>query len=449
MKTSAKFNEVKNLLYPTTLKDTTELINRPGSKDPIKNVGQTVIPIPVTRLKQDIKSWRMAIEEIERAVIPFRVRMQYLYLDTVVTAQVKACMDRRKELTMLRDFKICDQKGIASDDLKAIFRNSSFGIGSNEQATHWFDTFLSYALDSLAYGYSLISLGDLENSGFPNITSQKRWLVSPDRFVFVTSPYMTAGTKFKEHPYQDWHVYVPTPSQHGISACGYGYLFEVAPSEIFLRNNIGYNADFNEVFNFPMVKGSTIKTEEQEREAFAKALSTAGAMRWMLIDNDKDTVDFIESKNVGSAHQSFTSFTDLMSKNISKIILGHEDAMASTPGKLGPASTKKGITPVDQAMAGKQTVDGIMCQNVINSMLFPRLRKMGFKIPLNYHYEFMNDSEEQDQKNNEIDLISKYADASLKFFQAGKIMDSKYITDQTNVPLTDVPVQAAPEPKPL
>jgi hypothetical protein len=445
-----RIQAVKNYLYPTDKKDTAELINKPGSKNPIRNVGQSSAPTPISRLKQDVLSWREATKEIERPVVPFRFKIQQLFLDTVLNSQVKACMDRRKDLTMMRDFKICNEKGVGSDDLKSIFRDSTLSIGLNEQSTHWNDALMSYCLDAPAYGYSLISLGDLINSGFPQLTVLKRWLISPDRFVYSAFPYSVDGVKFLESPYNDWHIYVPTPSNHGMSACGYGYLFEVAPYEILLRNNIGYNADFNEVFNMPLTVGSTTKTEGAERDAYEKSLSQAGSLRWLLKDEGQDTVEFIESHNVGSSYQSYESLSTRMEKNISKIILGHADAMDSIPGKLGGAQGgKKGVSPVDQAMAAKQSIDGIMLQNIYNSMVIPRLRKLGFKIPLNYHFEFLNDTEEQENKDKEVDLNTKYADMTLKYFQAGKQIDQKWLTEQTTIPMTDIPVQAAVEPKPL
>lgn len=440
---------VKNYLYPTDLADTANLINTPGSSDINRNLGQYAAPVPITRLRQDINSWRIAMNEIERVIIPFRFRMQQLYLDTRLNSQVAACMTRRKELTMLRDFKVCDEKGNESLELKSIFRNTTSSVAINEQATHWFDIFTSHALDSLAYGYSLISLGDLVNGGFPDLTILKRWLTSPDRFIFSAFPYSVDGKKFKEEPFLDWHIYIPTPSDHGISICGYGYLFEVAPYEIYLRNNMGYQADFNEVFNMPTIVGSTTKTKEEERDSFFEALKAAGSMKTILKDEATDTVEFIESKNVGTSFQSYEKFSERNEKNISKIILGHADAMESTPGKLGQSGNKKGVSPVDQALDAKQSTDGIFMQNVYNSMLLPRLRKMGFKIPLNYHIEFKNDSEIQEIKTNEVELNAKYAAMALSYFQAGYRVDPGYLTEQTGINITEIPVQAATEVKPL
>jgi hypothetical protein len=123
--------------------------------------------------------------------------------------------------------------------------------------------------------------------------------------------------------------------------------------------------------------------------------------------------------------------------------------MESTPGKLGQSGNKKGVSPIDQALDAKQSTDGIFMQNVYNSMLLPRLRKMGFKIPLNYHIEFKNDSEIQEIKTNEVELNAKYAAMALSYFQAGYRVDPGYLTEQTGINITEIPVQAATEVKPL
>ena len=68
-----------------------------------------IAAIQLARLKVDVQKWRESIAEAERAYFPFRYKQQQIFVDTVLNGHTKACWDRRKDLTLLRSFKICRQ----------------------------------------------------------------------------------------------------------------------------------------------------------------------------------------------------------------------------------------------------------------------------------------------------------------------------------------------------
>jgi hypothetical protein len=123
-----------------------------------------------------------------------------------------------------------------------------------------------------------------------------------------------------------------------------------------------------------------------------------------------------------------------MEQTISKIILGHADVLDSVPGKLG--SQEGDDNPVTRALEDIQTNDGILVQNVVNNKLLPRMRKHGFKIPLNYHFEFLNDQEKEKIRANEDKSNKAVADIALTMKNAGLRMDPKYFSERTNIPCT-------------
>jgi phage gp29-like protein len=425
----------KNYMFPTTPGESSLMKPVPGSQNIRHNLANYITPIQFQRFRHDIKMWRDALVEAELAYYPQRVKLQRMYQDTVLNTQVRACLNRRKNLTLLRDFKICNSKGVESLDLKAIFRNNTDSSGAVQESYSWFNNLMGYIIDSIFFGYSLISLGDLINDSFPQLTIIKRWNVSPDRNNVSAYVYSLSGKKYDDPEFSDWHIYVPTPSDLGVSSCGYGLLYPVAYTEILLRNNMGYNADFNEVFNLPMTIGKTTKTEESERSEFFNSLRNVGSLRTILLDEAQDSIELQESKNVGTAYQSFENFDQRLEKKISKIILGHADALESIPGKLG---SQQGDSPVDKALAEVQSVDGILVENVVNKMLIPRMRKLGFNIPIEYHYELKNDTEIQEIRLMEDESNDKVAGIAQKMFQSGLKMDAPYFTERTGIPCTEV-----------
>jgi len=396
-----------------------------ASIDTPHHLSKSVLPIRLARIKQDTQSWRLAMEEAERPFNPFRVLQQQIYIDTILNPHVKGCIERRKDLTLLRDWQILNSKGEVKEEVAKILNKP------------WFNKFISHALDAQLFGYSLIELGDIKDNQFKELKVTKRWNVSPDRYVVSNMAYNLSGTPFRDEPWSDWHIYISTPNDIGTSDCGYGSLYEVALCEIYLRNLLGYNGDFIELFAQPIRVGKTNKTETAERQQFADALQDMGSAGWMLMDAIDDTIEFVESNNAGTSWKSYENFEIRLQKLISKIVLGHADAMDSVAGKLGASQGEE--SPTFQAMEDKQSKDGYIICDIINSELLPRLRKFGFAIPDDCMFEFKNDHEIHENNDR---IIAQ----AVEIKKAGLQMDKDYFEEQTGIKLFDLPaVQSSPD----
>jgi phage gp29-like protein len=388
-----------------------------------KNMGKSIIPLQLQRIRQDSLSWRLAVDETERAYFPFRVQMQTIYIDTILNGHVKACIDRRKDLTTLRDWQIVNDKGVVNEESSKLL---------NEK---WFSSFIDLSLDSLFYGYSLISLGDMKDGKFKDIKTIKRWNISPDRYIVSNVPYNTTGKDFRDKDVYNWHVYVPTTNELGTSACGYGLLYNVAIYEIFLRNILGYNGDFVELYSQPFRVGKTGKTEESERVNFENAVANMGSAGYAILDEIGDSIEFMETAKGGNGWQGYDNLEQRLEKKISKLILGHADALDSVSGALG--STQGEDSPTSQALSDKTTKDGGFVEDIVNSELLPRLIKLGFKISPTDKFEFKNDDEVQDNNKK---LIAN----AVEIKKAGLQVDKDYFEKQTGIKLSEVIARQVP-----
>lgn len=384
-----------------------------------------IVPIQLSRIYQDAQSRRDSIAEAERAYFPFRYKMQQLFLNTTDNLHIKSCMERRKDLTLLRDWYFGEEEK-PNDEVTALMDKK------------WFNQFLNHALDGLFYGYTLVYLGDLINGQFPKISVVKRWNISPDRYEVGSFPYMPHGVNFIDEPgICDWYVYVETPNEIGTSPCGYGILYDVSIAEIFLRNLLGFNGTFVELFAQPFRHGKTTKTNEDERAQFEQAIINMGSSGYAVTD-PQDEILFIETALGGTGYKAYDNLEMRLQKLISKLILGHSDALDSVPGKLGAGS---GIdNPVFQAMQDKQTKDGSFIENIVNDILLPKLRVLGFAIPDDCKFCFKNDAEV-------MELANTYSDLGVKIKQAGLQMDPEYFTEQTGIKVS-APVAPTPYFKP-
>lgn len=398
-----------------------------GSKDPQKNVGASIVPQGLQRTRQDIQKWREAVIEAEQSYNPFRVKMQTLYADTVLNGHVSACLEFRKNLTLLRDFEIL-VNDVESEDLELIFESK------------WFSELVNYILDAKFYGYSLVSLGDVIDSQFKELTLVKRENISPDRMNVSMFQYGITGINFTEKPYNTWHIYASTPSDNGHSRCGYGLLYKVAMYEILCRNLIGYNSDSAELFGMPLRIGKTHKTDETERQAFADMLQYMGSAGWAITDMQEE-IELITNPQSGSGYQIYENLELRCEKKISKILLGHADAIDSIAGKLG---NDNGESPAQKSIENIQTLDGLYVENIVNEQLIPNLRKIGFSIPENAKFKYSNSHEEMENKLHVIDVNTKVATIAQTMKNAGLQMDAKYFQDETGIPTKEVPAQFQP-----
>jgi phage gp29-like protein len=407
------------------------------STDGIKrNLSNYLTPVQLDRIKVDIGEWRRAITEAEFAYYPHRVRMQRMYIDTILNGHVYSVMERRKDLTLLRGFEIGKKQGskwVPSEDLTAEFEEYA-----------WFMDAIEYALDAIFFGYSLISLGDVEGGQLKDVELVRRWNVSPDRELVSTLIYSLTGKRWDDPDTKPWHIYVKTKSENGTSKCGYGLFYKIALYEIFLRNVLGYNGDFVELYSQPYRVGKTTKTTESERAELEAAVRNMGSSGYAIID-PLDEIEFLETALGGTGWQGYDNLEQRCQKTVSKIVLGHADAMDSVPGKLGAGSGED--NPTAQALRDKQSKDGRFITPIVNKEILPRVRDLGIsRIPEGYSYRLKNDDEMEEFRRRQDESNQATAQIALTMKNAGLKMDAAYFEERTGIPTTDAPEPTMPEP---
>ncbi|EHQ29892.1 phage portal protein family protein [Mucilaginibacter paludis] len=385
------------------------------------NLARYMAPVQLMRLKTDVKMWRDAITEAELAYYPQRIKMQRMYLDTALNGHVKACTLKRKRLTTLRRFELQDADGKALPEATKALAECQ-----------WFLNFQNYVLDAIFYGYSLIALGDIIDNDLPDLSIVKRWNVSPDRFNVTAYDYAVVGQDFRADEVKNWHVYVTTPSETGISPCGYGLFYNVALYEIFLRNLLGYNGDFVERFSMPYVHAKTTKQDETERGELEQAVANMGANGYAITDPNDD-IEFLEAALAGTGWNGYDNLEQRCEKKISKLILGHSDAMDSTAGKLG-SEQGGNESPVQKALSEVQIEDGRMMENVINKQLFPKLAAIG-QMPKGVKFVLQNNDEVQETLTRQTSNALNLAKVAQTLKQAGLEIDADYFTELTKIPV--------------
>lgn len=296
-----QISRASNYYFPTNEVSATPPV--PTRQDNAKDMRNYIGKVQLARIKQDILTWRDAIREAELAWYPHRVKMQQMYLDTTLNGHIFACLERRRNLTLLRKFHICSQNGVTNESATSIIQKQ------------WFREIVKQILNAQFYGYSLINWNEVKNNELKGLKIIRRANISPDRLNVTSYFYMLSGLNFTDetlkddagNKYVDWSLWCPTPSDDGISTCGYGLLYRVSLYEIFMRNNMTYNAEFVEKFVMPLIVGKTTKTEDHERDELEQGLKNLASSAVAVID-PTDEIELHESKNSGSGFQSYDNF---------------------------------------------------------------------------------------------------------------------------------------------
>lgn len=410
--------------------------NNSGSRNPNRNIGRAVMPIPLQRLVQSVQNWRDGLKELEY-YIPFRVKQQQLFDDLIDEGHVAACMERRMDLTLLRDYAICDMKGKPLEDCTQWLKNQ-----------HWFIDYQRFVLLARFRGYCLISMGDIVSNetilnGLPNMKLLPHENVSPDRRNIASVVYAVSGEEWDKDEYKNWHIYVDTPPEIGRACCGYGILNKIAIPAILLRSNLTDNANYNEKFGQPVTWGKTSKTDD-ERTDFFNELRRMGASSTFVTDLN-DELEFLESKGLGQGFKTFADLEMRCQKIISKNILGHADAMDSIPKRSGSAEgdSQTPTTPVSDALSDIKSKDGAFVAIYVNELL-RKMQLHGVNLPKGFRFAYKNDDEEAIAKEKEYRRVEDYSSIAVKMKQAGLQMDPAQFTKETKIPCTIIE-----GPKPL
>lgn len=375
-----------------------------------------------SRTKQDIQKWRDAIIEAESAY-KFRVKMQGIYRDTILNGHVQACISKRKNLTLLREFAIVDKKGRIDEKATAQIN------------AKWFKEIISYIIDAQLFGYSLVNWTGVENGQLTNVQIVNREYVNPDSNTLGSFPYSTNGIDINSKELANWSLWCKTSSDNGISNCGMGLLYPVAAYEIFLRNLMGYNNDFLERFGQPIITATTPKIQEDELGELEQKIAAIGSSGYIIKDI-VDTIEYLEYNSVGDSYQLYENMEKRCEQKISKILLGHADALDSTPGKLG--SSQGEMSPAQIALMEIQAVDSNYVEYLINDFLIKKLQALEFYFPLNGKFIFLNNGEKEIKKEKEIKNLTDISIFLKNMTDAGYSVDEKWIEDMTGVKVTPI-----------
>lgn len=362
----------------------------------------------VYRITTDMAKYKRAVESAENYQYPSRTPLYEIYIGTVMDAHLSAVWEQRKNLTLRKDFCIKGANDEKSEDKTALIKRK------------WFYDFLNLALESKAWGHSLIQLGDFDNSTkeFLNIELVPRQYVNPPKHIVTKTQYEQTGVDYTQPEYKDWLIEVGDRWDLGI-------LMKAAPYIIWKKNALGAWAEYQEAFGVPLRIGKTNSTDVTTVNNMQNFLSNFGLSKWGLFKKD-DLIEIHETSN-SDAYNVFDKMIDKVNAEISKLYLGQT---GTTDEKAYSGSAEVHERVLDTY----EEADEHFIMSVLNYSLKPILVRRGIMSNTDYFgYEEDESIDVLDKIKIDAELL-KYYTLSPEYIKEtyGTDVEMKEVTQMTD-----------------
>ena len=258
--------------------------------------------------KQDVARWRRAWAMALNIENPKRGALYSIYTDALIDLHLTGCFAQRYHKTLLKAFVLTDDEGKENEEAAKIFESK------------WFYHFLLNALESIAWGHSLIQLGDVITDAngvmkFSDVELVPREHVCPEFGVLLRdcSDSPQQGIPYREGALSDWCVEVGESRNLGL-------LLKCAPHAISKKNMTSYWDVFGEIFGMPMRVGTTTSQNPADRKQIEVMLEEMGAAGWALFP-EGTTIEIKESSR-GDAYNVYDRRIDRANSEMSKGVVG-------------------------------------------------------------------------------------------------------------------------------
>lgn len=306
------------------------------------------------RVKNDLKTWREAVEAAENPQRPDRTYLYELYRVAMQDAHLLAQLRTAVNQITLASFELIDEQDLPDDDARKLL------------ATSWFDKFLEEAVKAELWGYALVEFdakARRPDGTFMDVFTIPRRHVRPEYGDVVFDIGTERGVSFLEGPWTKFLIGIGDRSDLGL-------LRELTPLAIRKAYNLTDWSRRNEKFGMPFVVAKTASRNNAELDAKTAMLAGLGSNNFALLD-DMDEIDFIESKAGQGAHLTFKEYIELCDTEISMLVNG-QSGTQDEQAYVGSAKVHERILN-SYTKARMRRI-----QNAINDRLLPFLTMHGY-----------------------------------------------------------------------
>lgn len=359
--------------------------------------------------QQEIKGWRQANQMALSHDNPNRSRLYGLYYDAMLDDHLLGAIRNRKLKTMRRTFKVVDAKGKINHDLTELLQMK------------WFKLFMSYSLDSIFYGYSLIQFGEIDRKEKPKFVTMKvvpRAHVVPEYSVIKreVSDEPIKGIDYTKPPYSLWCIGVGDTDDLGL-------LLPTSRDTISKKYALQFWDQFAEIFGMPIRIGKSSSRNKKDTDKIEQMLDGMGAASWGLFPEGTEIE--IKETTRGDAFNVYDKRIDRANTEMSKAILGQTMTMDDGSSKSQAQVHESVSDEIGEA-------DGDMIKDVVNDDLWPFLLQHGWPIQ-NHRFEWDDTHEYTATEMREIEGML------LQYYE----IEPEYFNERYDIPIVGIRQQQA------
>jgi phage gp29-like protein len=316
-------------------------------------------------------------------------------------------MQQRKNKVLSRGFKMLNEDGSENEEATKLLK------------AEWFEIFVSCALDSRFYGFSLLEFDSLIDDKFKEVREVPREYVVPEKGKVRTT--LNGGTyiDYTKPPFANWVLFVGSKTDLGL-------LNKVTPVVQWKRLVQATWAEYNELYGIPLRVGRTDTRDPEARNNMAQMLDQLGSSAWGLFDED-DNIEIISGNSSGN-HNTFKDFIDLADEQISKLILGQ--TMTTDDG-----SSRSQAEVHAEILESYTGADLRWLEHLINNKLLPFCENLGLTFG---GAMFSWDNSEKLSLSEQFEIDKEL----LNFYK----LPAEYITAKYGTPVEEMEANDNPQP---
>lgn len=328
-----------------------------------------IIDEQVDRIKQDIQSWRDAIDMAEDVNDPDPFELYQLYVDILDDDQVQSTKQQRIAKATGGKIQLKDENNEVDEDATAVL------IKPDGTPQPWFREFLQICMMSKFYGYSISQFRPLVDGKFQINLRNGDKPVEPIPYENMV-PRLRGIRKDINLSVQDKDNIIPIWGGMGsdwLIPCGQdkdlGLLNKVAPFWIY-KKVFGSWTQHANIFGMPLRVGRTDITDRERYQNMLNMLAGMDKAAWVAL-HPEDDVEFV-SNNQGSGNGSdiYKNLVEKCDQAIAKIILS-QTGTTDEKSFAGSAEVHAGV--MDDVIWS----DKLDLAAVIDEQLIPFLKRIG------------------------------------------------------------------------
>lgn len=328
-------------------------------------------------VRQDARDWQNAYEYAIDPKNPDRRDLLSIYSSLETDGHISSLVWANYSAIAQMPFNIHGANGEIDEKKTELFN------------ADWFSNFISIALDSIYWGYSGVSFGDVIGNKFEYVKSIPRKHILPESNGIVKSEgsHQQIDYSFDKAPLNNWGMLIfplfPADRYQ------LGLYNKLSKLYIYKRNILQFWAIYNEIYGAPFM---LIKTDSSVPHLVRSAMNVLKKLKntgGAVMDTNHEVEFAKDSSSAGSSGGKDGTYHTLitwLNDEISKVLVG--STMTTDDG----SSLSQAQVHAQSTSARQRQISSWM-QRVVNDMLIPRMIKLGF--PLNEGDHFIFDNSEK------------------------------------------------------